>query len=141
VSDIIRGPRRQEVGVVNDNPAQGPAAGALAGRVEVSPEAIATVARTAVRECYGVVGLARARHDRGWLGIVRPRRPASGIDVQVSGGAISITLHVVVEYGVRISEVARNIMSNVSFAVEKALGMPVREVNVHIDDLHITSDP
>jgi uncharacterized alkaline shock family protein YloU len=107
----------------------------------VAPHAVATVARTAVLQCYGVVGLTRARRGPGLLHRRRRGQPLPGIEVEIAGDGVALTLHIVVEYGVRISEVARNVMNTVAFAVEKALGMPVREVNVHVDGLHVTREP
>ena len=40
----------------------------------------------------------------------------------------------------RISEVARNIMSNVKFAVESALGVPVVQVNVNVQDIRVSEE-
>ena len=51
-----------------------------------------------------------------------------------------IDLYVIMEYGVRVSEVAHNIMQSVKFNVEKALGVPVAEINVYVQGLRI-SDP
>ena len=39
-----------------------------------------------------------------------------------------------------ISEVARNIMSNVKFAVESALGVPVVQVNVNVQDIRVSEE-
>jgi uncharacterized alkaline shock family protein YloU len=51
-----------------------------------------------------------------------------------------IDLYVVIEYGTRIATVARNIQSVVKYTVEKALGVPVVAVNVHVQDLRISSE-
>ena len=51
----------------------------------------------------------------------------------------SSTCTLSIEYGVRISEVAQNIMESVKFAVEKALGLPVVQVNVHVQGLHVSN--
>ena len=120
----------------DDPAATAPNAGPT-GRVDVSPQAIASVARTALVECYGVVGLAPARRSAAVLSRLGRSDPFAGIEVRLDDGQVSLTLHIVVEYGVRISEVARNVIENVAFAVQKSLGMPVREVNVHVDGLHI----
>ena len=53
-------------------------------------------------------------------------------------GRVLIELYVVIEYGTRISEVARNIMSNVKFAVESALGVSVVQVNVNVQDIRVS---
>jgi uncharacterized alkaline shock family protein YloU len=60
-----------------------------------------------------------------------------GIDVKVIEREIYVDLYVVIEYGTRISEVANGIMNHVKFNVEKALGMPVAAVNVHVQGLHV----
>jgi len=59
--------------------------------------------------------------------------------VRVADHHISIDLYVVIEYGTRISEVAQNMMHSVKFSVERSLGMPVAEVNVHVQGLRVSS--
>jgi uncharacterized alkaline shock family protein YloU len=49
-------------------------------------------------------------------------------------------LYVIVEYGTRISEVAHNIVSAVKFRVEKALGISVSGVNVHVQGLRVSQE-
>ncbi|MGC9361195.1 MAG: Asp23/Gls24 family envelope stress response protein [Anaerolineae bacterium] len=51
-----------------------------------------------------------------------------------------IDLFVVIQYGTRISEVAQNVMETVKFGVERSLGMPVAEVNVHVQGLHMNNE-
>jgi uncharacterized alkaline shock family protein YloU len=60
-----------------------------------------------------------------------------GIDVKLVDREIYIDLFVVIQYGTRISEVAHGIMNRVKFAIEKALGLPVAQVNVHVQGLHL----
>ena len=43
-----------------------------------------------------------------------------------------ITLHVIVSYGVRISEVAKNVMERVKYSVEEVTGLKVNRVDVHV---------
>jgi uncharacterized alkaline shock family protein YloU len=61
------------------------------------------------------------------------------VEVVFTGGKVVIDLYVVIEYGTRISEVARNIMSNVKFAVESALGVPVVYVNVNVQGIRVST--
>ncbi|OGO04569.1 MAG: hypothetical protein A2Y73_01715 [Chloroflexi bacterium RBG_13_56_8] len=62
-----------------------------------------------------------------------------GIETRLVDDQIVIDLYVVIEYGTRISEVAQNVMECVKFNVEKALGMPVAEVNVHVQGLRVSN--
>jgi uncharacterized alkaline shock family protein YloU len=44
---------------------------------------------------------------------------------------------VIVQYGTRISEVAHGVQNSVRYALEQALGIPVAEVNVHVQGLRV----
>jgi uncharacterized alkaline shock family protein YloU len=108
------------------------------GWIEVSPLAIAAIASGAALECYGVVGMA-SRSLRDGLGELLARDASHrGVEVQLREGAVGVDLYIIMEYGVRISEVARNVMSLVHFRLEKALGMPVAYVNVHVQGLRVS---
>jgi uncharacterized alkaline shock family protein YloU len=45
---------------------------------------------------------------------------------------------VVLEYGLRITEIAHNIMASVRFAVEQSLGLHVVRVNVNVQALRVS---
>lgn len=110
------------------------------GRVQVSRNAIASIASQAVLSCYGVVGMAASTLRDGIAEILQVESYHRGVEVEVVDDEIVIDLYVVVEYGTRISEVAHNVMESVKFSVEKALGMRVAEVNVHVQGLRISDD-
>ena len=108
-----------------------------AGKIEVSPRAIATVAAESVRQAYGVVGMAPRNIREGVAHVLRRQDAHKGVDVHVRGDAIVIDLYIVVAYGTRIAEVARNVRETVHYAAEQALGMPVAEVNVRVQGLQM----
>ncbi len=110
------------------------------GKIEVSPLAVASLASEAVLGCYGVVGLAAAGTLRdGLVEILQRDATHRGVEVRVRDGGIIVDLYVVIEYGTRISEVTHNVMEAVKFRLERALGMPINEVNVHVQDLRVSS--
>lgn len=109
------------------------------GKIEVSPLAVASLASEAVLRCYGVVGMAPAGTLRdGLVEILQRDATHRGVEVRLREGSIVVDLYVVIEYGTRISEVAQNIMETVKFSLERALGMPISEVNVHVQDLRVS---
>jgi uncharacterized alkaline shock family protein YloU len=110
------------------------------GKIEVSPTAIANLASRTVLESYGVVGMSSRSLGSGLADLLRRDLHKRGIEVKLEGDEIIIDLYVIIEYGTRISAVARNIMSNVKFGVEKSLGVPVAEVNVHVRGLRVSSE-
>jgi uncharacterized alkaline shock family protein YloU len=108
------------------------------GRIEISPTAIASIVSQAVSSTYGVVGIA-PKNLANEVAHVFQRDARHGVNVAVKGGQIVIDVHVIVEYGTRISSVANSIMNLVKFNVERAIGVPVAQVNVHVEGLRISS--
>jgi len=113
------------------------------GQVVVSARAIGSVAYQATLGCYGIVELVpqnlRSRVQRR-LGHPPPPDARDGIAVQMDGDRITITLHVVVEYGLPIAEVAHNAIRAVYFAVERAFGLRPVAVNVHVHGLRFSEN-
>jgi len=108
------------------------------GGIHVSPNAVATIAYRATLESYGVVGLAPKNLADGIVSTIT-REPSRGVSVQYTGEDIDIDIHVVVEYGTRIATVAESVANTVRFHVEKALGLKVNSVNVHVAGLRISN--
>jgi uncharacterized alkaline shock family protein YloU len=81
-------------------------------------------------ECYGVVGSV----GRGRVGKLLARdRPTRGVAVRGAGEGVSIDVHVVVEYGLNLAEVAATVRSRVAYEVERLTGLRVAGVEVHIE--------
>jgi uncharacterized alkaline shock family protein YloU len=101
------------------------------GTITISAAAVADlVARTAAR-CYGVVGLASKNRVGRMLG---RERAGSAVGVSQDGGGIRIDLHVVVEYGLNLAEVAATLRSQVTYELERLTSLPVAAVDVHIEN-------
>ena len=109
------------------------------GRIEVSLTAIASIVNEAVLTCYGVVGTAAKDLTTGIANLLS-RDSKRGIEVRVKDGQVSVDVYVIIEYGTRITTVAQNIQSVVHYTVEKALGVPVAAVNVHVQDMRVSAD-
>ena len=108
------------------------------GRIAVTSRAIATVAGRAVAECYGVVGMVAPRTRFGSVEVLPASQFSRAVEVRFSDDHITIDVHVVLEHGLRITEIAHNIMSNVKFAVERTLGLRVVRVNVNVQALRVS---
>ena len=52
---------------------------------------------------------------------------------------IDIEIHIIVEYGTRINSVAESVANTVRFQVEKALGLEVNTINVHVAGLRVSN--
>ena len=107
------------------------------GSVHVSPHAIATIAYQSALQSYGVVGMASKNIVDG-IASVLTKDPTHGVDVHFTGEHINIDMYIVIEYGTRIKSVATSVANTVRFQVEKAMGVPINEINVHVQDLRIS---
>jgi uncharacterized alkaline shock family protein YloU len=107
------------------------------GRITISPTAIATIACRAVSQSYGIVGMASKNLIDG-IAHALAKDPRHGVEVRVVEGHVLIDLYVVVEYGTRISSVAASVANAVKYQVEKAIGLPVAAVNIHVQDLRVS---
>jgi uncharacterized alkaline shock family protein YloU len=108
------------------------------GQIKISPTAIARIASQAVTSTYGVVGIAPKNLAKG-VAHVFQRDARHGVDVHIKEEQIIIDVYVIVEYGTRIASVAKSIMNLVKFNVERALSVPVAQVNVHVEGLRISN--
>ena len=106
------------------------------GRISISHEAVAHIVGRVAAEAYGVVAMAPRNPREKLLSRDRLRQ-----GITVGGSAeegVTIELHVVVEYGLNLAEVASTIRNRVGYEVSRLTGLPVRAVEVHIDDVRKT---
>lgn len=107
------------------------------GSINISPRAIATISYHAARQSYGVVGLASKNLVDG-LTQALVKDPTHGVDVSYDGHQVTIDIYVIIEYGTRIKAVATSVRNTVRYHVEKAIGMPVGQINVHVQGLRVS---
>ena len=98
------------------------------GRLTIAREAVAEIVAETTLGCYGVVGLTAGSR------VARVFR-REGISVDGDSKGLRIELHVVVEHGLNLAEVAATIRSQVQYEVERLTGLRVATVDVHILDV------
>ena len=109
------------------------------GKIHVSPNAVATIAYHATLRSYGVVGLASKNLASG-LAQTITKDPNRGVSVHYDDDKIDIDIYVIVQYGTRIASVATSVANTVRFNVEKALGVRVNSIDVHVAGLRTGDD-
>ena len=108
------------------------------GTIFISHHAIATIAFQSALESYGVVGLADKNLVRGLSKLIF-NDLTSGIVINYENHSITIDMYIIVEFGTRISSVAKSVADSVKFQVEKIIGLPVSAVNVHVRGLRVSN--
>lgn len=105
------------------------------GKIVWTEEAIATLAGATASECPGVVGMAARGVSDGLAELLGRESLSKGVDVVEQGGKAQITLNIVVGYGVKIPDVARQAGQMVREAVVRDTGVEVARVRVHVQGL------
>lgn len=100
------------------------------GTVAISPAVLSTIARMTALSVPGVVRMSPTGVDR----LLSSRR-ADGVKVQVVDETVVLDLYLVASTDSNMLQLSREIQSKVTRAVHDIVGMPVREVNVHILDV------
>lgn len=109
------------------------------GVVKIADEVVSIIAGLAATEIEGVSSMSGG--IAGGIAEVLGRRNLSkGIKVEVGTEDAKIDIYVVVEYGLRIPDVAWDIQESVKNAVETMTGLKVSYVNVHVQGVHFPKD-
>ena len=101
------------------------------GSVRIADEVIASIAGIAAVDVPGVVGMSSGLIG-GMAEMMGKKNPAKGVKVQVGAREVAVDLYIIVEYGLRIPDVALQVQEKVKESIESATGLSVIEVNVHV---------
>jgi uncharacterized alkaline shock family protein YloU len=107
------------------------------GSIEISGEALATIAGATAVRCYGIVGMVPKGWRQGMAEILGRDALNQGVDVNLEGDEVKIDLYVIMSYGVRIAEVASSIMETVMYEIEKVTGLRPAEINVNVTGVRV----
>jgi uncharacterized alkaline shock family protein YloU len=108
--------------------------------VKIADEVVGVIAGIAASEVEGVAAMSGGVVS-GLGEMLGKKSFAKGVKVEVGERQTALDLHVVMEYGVRIPEVARRVQENVKRAVESMTGLEVVEVNVHVAGVSFQTEP
>lgn len=74
----------------------------------------------------------------GLVKLLKKESLTHGIQVEISeDNKITLNFHVIVSYGVSISAVTDNLISNVKYKVEEFTGMTVDKINIYIEGVRV----
>ncbi len=103
------------------------------GSILIDTDVIATYAGSVAVECFGIVGMAAVNMKDGLVKLLKRESRTQGISVSINDNKISLDFHVIVAYGVSISAVADNLISNVKYQVEEFTGMEIEKINIYVE--------
>lgn len=104
--------------------------------IKIADDVVAVIAGVAVSEVPGVAEMAGGFAGGITEVLSGKKNLAKGIKVEVEQKSTKIDVNIIVEYGVRIPDVAFEIQNRVKKAVETMTGLTVLEVNVHVQGVN-----
>ncbi len=108
-------------------------------KIRISEEVIATIAGIAASGNENVASMGGGFVD-GIAGMLGRKAPSKGIKVELKENQVSLDLAVVMQYGCKIHEAARDMQSRVRNAVEEMTGLEVLNVNVSVLGININKE-
>ena len=104
--------------------------------IKIANDVVAVIAGVAVSEVPGVAEMAGGFAGGITEVLSGKKNLAKGIKVDVGEKETKIDVNIIVEYGVRIPDVAFEIQNRVKKAVETMTGLSVLQVNVHVQGVN-----
>lgn len=105
------------------------------GQINISTDAIASVAGDAALECYGVVGIASRASIREAIGeILLKDNFVKGIIVDKVKDSYNVSLYLIIARNVKITEVLSEVQKKVKYDLEKTFAIKVKRLNVFASD-------
>ena len=107
------------------------------GKIDISLNAIASVAGNAAMNCYGVVDLGDKKKVlkddvREFLGM---EKRTQGIVAKKEKNKYLVNIYIVVVYGVKLNEVVSEVQKQVKYVLEKTFGLKFSAINVFVQDV------
>ncbi len=103
------------------------------GSVTVAPEVLLQLVRLTALATPGVARLSETfphgvRH-------LFSGKVAEGIQLEIEDHAVSINLYIVAEPDAQMLVLGQTLQHEINRAIQDVVGMPVKEINVHIEDV------
>ena len=112
----------------------------LNGTITFANEVLATIAGIAACEIKGVAGMSGGLKD-GIVELLGKKNLTKGIKVTVEDNAVTVDIQIVVEYGVRVTEVCANIQEAVQRNIETMTGLKVYAINIFVQGVKFKELP
>ena len=105
--------------------------------IQIANDVISTIAKVAVTEVSGVFAMAGGIVGGISEVLSGKKNSTKGIKVELIDKAANIDVNIIVQYGVRIPDVAFEIQNRVKKEVETMTGLTVSKVNIHVQGINL----
>ncbi len=111
----------------------------IKGSIKISDDVVAMIAGAAAVEIDGVAGMSTGIAGEIYE-FIGKKNPAKGVKIVSGENTVTVDLHIIVDYGVKIPEVAGAVQQKVKTAIEEMTGLEIPAVNVHVQGVKIAKE-
>ena len=130
---VVEEAREEEVEVQEEAAAENEEDEEPVGNIKISVDVVATIAGIAASEIDGVAYMYSSFAGGIAERLGAKKNPSKGVKVEMDESSVTVDLYIVVDYGVRIPELAWEVQENVKNNIETMTGLDVEKVNIHIE--------
>ena len=105
------------------------------GKVNIADDVIGVIGSIAAAEIEGIKALSGSFSEE-MMEIVGKKNFNKGVRVEMDDNIVLIELSVIVDYGTKIHEIAKEVQENVKLAIESMTGFKVSSVNVFVEGIN-----
>jgi uncharacterized alkaline shock family protein YloU len=109
------------------------------GNIRISDDVVATIAGIAALETPGIAAMSGGISE-GLAKRLSGRNAQKGVSVEVGQLEAAVDLRIIVQYGIPIQGVCRQLQENVRETVQNMTGLNVVEVNVKVEGVAFRED-
>lgn len=106
------------------------------GKIEISPEVIEVITGLAASEVEGVFSM-RGNFAAGVVERLGKKNHGKGVKVELREDGVKIDISLVLNYGVSVPEVAREVQTNIQQALQTMTSITLDSINVHVLSIHL----
>lgn len=110
----------------------------LRGKVFYSIELIKGMIAMSTIECGGVIRLANCNVKDGIYGVSNGNIN-NGVKVNVENEKLQIDVFVIVEYGIKVSVIANDIIQKIKLNIENYIGLKINSITVNVQGVELVN--
>lgn len=108
------------------------------GGINISMDAIASVAGSAALECYGVVGMSSKNSIRENINdLLKKENFAKGVLAKKNREGYEVDIYIIVAYGLKITEIVAEVQKKVKYVLEKTFDIKFKAINVYVQGIKV----
>ncbi len=105
------------------------------GTIKLSQQYLVDLITHTVTNCFGVAGVSSRNNRQAFLSYFTGADPKRSIKLKYNKKFLEIDLHILMAYGVNISETVRSIKHKIRYNIEDLTELEIGRINIFVDGI------